>query len=510
MRARQETVTTMESFPMTTHSPSSAAESASSTIEPDAQARRASDGELSAGMQSDLTIDQDAVDGLFTAEELAAEFDENLDDVKWYAEYRRLAAEQAALRRLATLVARGVEPVEVFGAVAEEMRRCLPADTAGLWRFESDREITIVAAAADPAALTRWPVGTRTAVEGDTLATLVQRSGRPARIDSYDNVAGPIAARARAAGVRAAVGVPIIVDGRVWALAAVGSVQPGPMPADTEVRIGRFAELIATAVVAGYRDEQKRQLLAEGPQRLSLVDALLEGRAFDEWGLRDVAGSLRLPINGPFVVIAAHVRTAGDEPLPEIESKLRSLDIFSAWRLLPDLQVGIVHVESDRKLDMVVALMSRMTIARVGVSAAFKDLRDTPRALHVARVMLRGPTDSTSSVAVFDGSILATAAVSAPEAMIQTVAAALDGFGDLPDQERETLFETFRVWQDNSASVSGAAEVLVCHPNTVRHRLRRIEKHTGRSLSRPKDVAELCLAFEVHRRLMEPKPIDPS
>jgi DNA-binding PucR family transcriptional regulator len=202
------------------------------------------------------------------------------------------------------------------------------------------------------------------------------------------------------------------------------------------------------------------------------------------------------------VVVAAHTPSAGDEPLPEIESKLRSLDVFSAWRLLPDLQVGIVHVESDRKLDSVVALMSRMTVGRVGVSAAFEDLRDTPRALHVARVMLRGPTDSTSSVAVFDGSILATAAVSAPEAMIKTVGAALDGFGHLSDEDRRMLFDTFRVWQDNDASVSGAAEVLICHPNTVRHRLRRIEKHTGRSLSRPRDVAELCLAFEVHRRLM--------
>jgi DNA-binding PucR family transcriptional regulator len=143
-----------------------------------------------------------------------------------------------------------------------------------------------------------------------------------------------------------------------------------------------------------------------------------------------------------------------------------------------------------------------MTTVRVGVSAAFKDLRDTPRALHVARVMLRGPTDSTSSVAVFDGSILATAAVSAPEAMIKTVGAALVGFADIPDEDREILFETFRVWQESDASVRGAAEALICHPNTVRHRLRRIEKHTGRSLSRPRDVAELCLAFEVHRRLM--------
>jgi len=487
---------------MTARSPSWVAESASSTIDPDVQAKRANDGELRAGVHSDLTIDADAVDGLLTAKECAAEFDENLDDGTLYAEYRRLVAEQAALRRLSTLVARGVEPLEVFGAVAEEMRRCLPADTAGLWRFESDRELTIVAAAAGPEALAKWPVGTRTPVQGNTLATVVHRSGRPARIDSYDNVAGPIAARVRAVGVRAAVGVPIIVDGRVWGLAAVGSLQHGPMPADTEVHIVRFAELIAVAVVAGCRDEQKRQLLAEGSQRLSLIDALLQGRAFDDWRLRDVAGKLRLPINGPFVIIAAHIPSAGDEPLPEIESKLRSLDIFSAWRRLPDVQVGIVHVASDRKLDRVVALMSRMTTARVGVSAAFGDLRDAPRALHVARVMLRGPTDSTSSVAVFDGSILATAAVSAPEVMIKTAGAALDGFDDLPDEDREMLFETFRVWLNNDASVRGAAEVLVCHPNTIRHRLRRIEKHTGRSLSRPRDVAELCLAFEVHRRLM--------
>jgi sugar diacid utilization regulator len=390
----------------------------------------------------------------------------------------------------------------VFDAVTNEMCRCVSAECAGLWRYETSGEIIVVAAAADPAALARWPVGTRTPVEGNTVATLVQRTGRPARIDSYDNVAGPIAARVRAVGVTAAVGVPIIVDGRVWGLVAVGSAQPGPMPADTEVRIGRFAELIAAAVVAGYRDEQKRQLLAEGSHRLSLVDALLEGRAIDEWSLWEVAGQLRLPITGPFVVITTQAPTVGDEPLREIESKLRSLDIFSAWRLLPELQVGIVHVNSDQKLDRVVALLSRMTTARVGVSAPFGDLRDTPRALHLARVMLRGPTDSTSSVALFDGSILATAAVSAPQVMVQTVAAVLDCFSDLPDGDREMLFKTFRVWQNNDTSVGGAADVLICHPNTVRQRLRRIEKRTGRSLSRPRDLVELCLAFEVQRRLM--------
>ena len=79
----------------------------------------------------------DTVDEMSVAEEPAdRQLPESVGNWELYAEYRRLAAEQAALRRLAALVARGVEPTEVFGAVAEEMRQCVPAETAGLWRFE--------------------------------------------------------------------------------------------------------------------------------------------------------------------------------------------------------------------------------------------------------------------------------------------------------------------------------------------------------------------------------------
>src|ERR1700722_13657832 len=445
----------------------------------------------------------EAIDELPVVEELLdGQLPESVDDVTLYAEYRRVTADQAALRRLATLVARGAEPAEVFEAVVNEMRRCASADTAGLWRYESNNEMTKMAAAEHPGLqLAKWPVRTRSPIDGSTLAGIVQRTGRPARMDSYENSTGSLAARIRDAGVHAAVGVPVVVDGRVWGLAAVGSVEPKPMSADTEGRISAFAELIGTVVVAGHRDEQKRQLLTEASQLSNRLDGLVAGRGFGDWSLRDIAGFLRLPTNGPFVVIAAQVSVAGEEPLPDIESKLRSLNISSAWSLLPDLQVGVARVTSDEKLDATVALMSRMTTARVGVSAPFEDLRETPTALHVARVMLRG-RGAGSSVAVFDGSILAAAVVSAPEAMIRTVGPALDGFSDLPDEEREMLFETFRVWQDNDACVRDAAEALFCHPNTVRYRLRKIEVRSGRSLSRPKDVVELYLAFEVHRRLM--------
>jgi sugar diacid utilization regulator len=485
---------------MTAEPPSPVAESASSTIDPGGQARCANDGEPGAVFHSDLTIG--AVDGLLGAGELAAGFDDNLDDANVYAEYRRLAAEQAALRRLAMLVARGAEPSEVFDSVVNEMHRCLPAETAGLWRFESGGEITLLAVNFRSPISSKWPVGSRKPIDGNTLAAMVQRTGEPARMDSYEDSAGQLAPRVRGVAVHAAVGVPVVVDGRVWGMVAVGSVEPQPMPTDTEVRISAFAELIGIAVVAGHRDEQTRQMLGDASRYSSLMDALLEGRVGDDSSLDMIASSLRLPKNGPFVVIAAEVRSDGVEPLTAIESKLRSLDVYSAWRLQPDWQVGIAQVKSEQQFDKVAALLSRTAVDRVGISARFEDLRETPQALHFAKMMLLGRPDPTSSVAVFDGSILATAALAAPEVMVKSVGAIVAGFADLPDEEREILFETFRVWQETDASVGGVAEQLCCHPNTVRYRLHRLEKRTGLSFSRPRDAAELCLALEVYRRLV--------
>jgi PAS domain S-box-containing protein len=196
----------------------------------------------------------------------------------------RLAEQQAGLRRVATLVARGVEPSEVFDAVTDEMRRCMDAMTAGLWRFESNAELTLMAgSAADPALLAKWPVGTRTPIEGNTLASTVQRTGRPARMDDYVDVPGAVADRVRNVGVRAAVGVPIIVGERLWGLAAVGATNPGPMPPDIEARMADFADLVATSIAnAATRDE----LLAS---RARIVAAADDARRRIERDLHDGA-----------------------------------------------------------------------------------------------------------------------------------------------------------------------------------------------------------------------------
>jgi PucR C-terminal helix-turn-helix domain/GGDEF-like domain len=261
-------------------------------------------------------------------------------------------------------------------------------------------------------------------------------------------------------------------------------------------------EVFTGAMALGYRQEHSRRLTSDESQRASLLDALLHGRLFDQCSLWELADNLRLPTSGPFTVFAAEPPAFGAESLPGIESKLRSLDVCSAWCLLPDIQVGIVHLRTDNTLGKVLALVSRMTRTHVGVSAPFDDLRETSQALRYARVTLLGRPDPGSLVSVFDASILASAAVSAPEVMRKLVAPLVETFAELADGEREILWETFRVWMENGGSPRTTAELLFCHPNTVRYRLHRIEQRTGRTLSRPRDVAELCLAFEVQRRLM--------
>jgi PucR C-terminal helix-turn-helix domain/GGDEF-like domain len=278
-----------------------------------------------------------------------------------------------------------------------------------------------------------------------------------------------------------------------------------PDPVASEASIRRFAEVVATTLVAEFRIQLTGLSPGDEPRMSFSVESLLDGRVVDEWMLREIASQLRLPTAGPFVVVAAEVSSMGSEALPGIEPKLRSLDAYSAWELLPELHVGIVHIHSEPHLDRVLALVSRLAEAPVGVSALYDDLRDTPQALHFAKVMLHSQSRRTSSVALFDGSLLAAAATSAPAVMVKSARAVLNGLADLPDEEQDILFETFRVWQDHDASADSAAKTLFCHPNTVRQRLRRIEKHSCRSLSRPRDVAELCLALEVHRMLIRPK-----
>jgi signal transduction histidine kinase len=163
------------------------------------------------------------------------------------ARLNQLADEQAALRRVATLVARGEPPEVVFAAVAEEVGQLLRVDLANLFRYEPDRSETSVAAWG--LARKHFPVGSRWPLTGHNLSTLVFETSHPVRVDHYaDSSSGALGAPIREMGIRSAVGAPILVEGSLWGAILAGSTVEQPLPADTESRLASFTEFVATAI----------------------------------------------------------------------------------------------------------------------------------------------------------------------------------------------------------------------------------------------------------------------
>jgi len=159
----------------------------------------------------------------------------------------RMAEEQSALRRVATLVATGPEPEEVFQAVAEEAGRLLHARSAATIRFEGGFAWTVGrwATEDDPGGFT---VGTAVPLaDSEGLTAIVARTGRPARIEDYSDVKGHAAELMRERGFRSAVAAPILAGGTTWGLVLVASTS-GALGPDAEERLAGFAELVALAL----------------------------------------------------------------------------------------------------------------------------------------------------------------------------------------------------------------------------------------------------------------------
>lgn len=266
-------------------------------------------------------------------------------------------------------------------------------------------------------------------------------------------------------------------------------------------RIWTAQDVLTDAAVAAHREETTRQLLVHEAERAALVEALIEGRVGEHRTLWETATVLRIPARGPYVVVAAQCPVMGKSALPGVESKLNALGIPSAWRLLPDLQIGLVHVEGDRKFDALTDELTRIAVSPIGVSSRIDTLTEVPEAVTYARIALSADRPDGSMLTVFEADPLAVAAVSAPRVMKRISSAIFAGFADLDAHEKDTLVSTFRTWMDCGGSINAAAEKLFCHPNTVRHRLKRIEDRTGLSLHRPRELAELCLASEIELRL---------
>jgi GAF domain-containing protein len=240
-------------------------------------------GVVIAGARSEQPLPADTEARLASFTELVATAIANAESRAGLA---RLAEEQAALRRVATLVARGVAPEEVFAAVTEEVGRLLPVDFAHMGRYEPDGTITVLAASGSTA--DRFPVGRRWSLGGTNLTTIVFETGRPGRIDGYPDASGPLGVAGRELGIRSSAGTPIIVDSHVWGVVIAGSTfKPQPLPPDTEARLADFTDLVAMAIAnaqsrAALRPVERMRLRAERITERQLSERLPVSEAADE------------------------------------------------------------------------------------------------------------------------------------------------------------------------------------------------------------------------------------
>jgi signal transduction histidine kinase len=255
-----------------------------------------------------------------------------------------IAEEQAALRRVATLVASGAEPAEIFDAVAQEAGRLLGARSSATIRYENDIART-VGRWHDPDSIGGgFAVGTGVPLAGsDGLTAVVARTDRPARIDDYAGVRGRAAEMMRKNGYRAAVAAPIDVGGRTWGLLLVASAAPDRLGADAERRLADFAELVALGLESA---EAREQLNAS---RLRILEAGMAERRRLERNLHDGAQQRLVSLALQLRVVEKQLSTEPEAARVLVAGARTELDL--AMRELRELARGLhPAVLSDRGL----------------------------------------------------------------------------------------------------------------------------------------------------------------
>ncbi|KUJ41293.1 transcriptional regulator, Fis family protein [Streptomyces albus subsp. albus] len=265
----------------------------------------------------------------------------------------------------------------------------------------------------------------------------------------------------------------------------------------------------AGAASNAYRDTAAELAMQRERERSVLVEALFTGLLSDRTTLWEAAGVLGLPTTGPFLVVAADVPAPGRDALPGIEARLLAGQVRSAWRLLPDLLVGVLALRNPAGEEAALRILGRPPTGRVGVSPVYDSLRDTPKALRLARLALAGLRGRPSGLARFDDNPVAMLVAAAPDEAGRIARAVFDRVLELPVEERTRLLETLECWFAAGGSAAEAGRLLYCHRNTVRYRLRRLEELTGRSLQDPRAVADLGAALQA-LRLVPTDPTDPS
>jgi hypothetical protein len=257
---------------------------------------------------------------------------------------------------------------------------------------------------------------------------------------------------------------------------------------------------LSTAVTDAYRATAADRARHDRQVRAVLLNTLLDGTV-DAATVRESAAMLGLTLHGTFTVVAAECPGPGEDALPHIEDRLRRNDITSVWRVGAERQEGVVVLRPRWGAERLAAEVQDIALGRVGLSAPFTELDEAPAAVREARLALAVATPRTRTVARYDDHPVAVLLASTPDLAEWVAQRVLGRVLELAELERTVLIDTVRVWLDEQGATSSAAKLLHVHRNTVRYRLRHLEELTGRSLTKPTDLADLYVALECARIL---------
>ena len=268
------------------------------------------------------------------------------------------------MRRVATLVARGVSPEEIFSAVTNEMGRLFDSSQACVGRFEPDGSAMVVVGVSDG---TRGiSTGSRWELEDYMASTGVYRTGRPVRVERSDleHVSGPMADVLREIGAVSNVGAPIVVEGNQWGFVTVTDVNKR-LPADAEKRLEQFAELLGTAIANA---DSRAELAAS---RARIIAAGDEARRRIERDLHDGAQQRLITLTVALRRADAKLPTGADDVRADLTRVAEGLT--TAVDELRELSRGIhPSILTEGGLSPALKALGRRSPVRVKLDTGFE------------------------------------------------------------------------------------------------------------------------------------------
>ncbi|WP_425309607.1 helix-turn-helix domain-containing protein [Ammonicoccus fulvus] len=279
-------------------------------------------------------------------------------------------------------------------------------------------------------------------------------------------------------------------------------VQSAALANGTEARIvvglagdmfGRLEEVSRIAILA-YQERAAELLVEREAERAATLEALFRGYLTGRDEIWRAAARLELPLEGRFVAVVG-ASTGGADPLPDVYAQLRARDLGSAWRMTPDLKVGVVSLQ-DASVDSVLEVLRPLAVGPVGVSTVFDSLAHASQGVYLARLMMAAIPNGKKGVRQLEKTPMLALLAASPDTARMMIHAVLGEVLALPVRTREPLLATLVEWLEARGSVADAAQALFCHPNTVRYRINRIEQILRTDLSDPVALADVSAAVQ--------------